>query len=193
MVQDNKITPTLTLAQLYDAQKQYFDAFIIYNKLYQASPNEDLKDRRDAVEKKIFADMSLKYNDTTNIIFSAEDKEKFKIIPEQNHISFKQAMSEERLETTEFIEEEFEEDEYNLDTAEEIEMEYPDAPALPEIPKIEAGKVTYRPPSDDSEIINLTISELSQYIIKKVSKDKKLSDLTLKEIKEIKSLFRDLM
>jgi len=199
MAVDKKITPTLTLAQLYDAQKQYFDAFTIYNKLYQTNPSPDIKDRMEAVEKKIFSDMSLSYNEVIGRIFTEEDKAKFKILPEENHQKLKQAMKEDETETTEFVEEDFEEDENDMSDAEEIEIEYPNIPAYQaEVPISEPNSATFSLDDFDkdtktSDITNFTISELAQFLIKKVNKDKKISDLTLKEIKEIKKLFKEIM
>ena len=199
MSTDKKITPTLTLAQIYDAQKQYFDAYTIYSKLYQSSPSEDLKERMEASEKKIFTDMSFVYNEMTDKIFTDEDKVKFKILPNDNHQNLLDTLQNTETEETSFASDEFEENENDLSDAEEIEEVYPDIPNYQE----ELDNITKIPSTYtfDEELIrdnkppdltNLTLTEFAQHIIKKVKSDKKLSDLTLKEIKEIKNIFKEL-
>jgi len=203
MTTDKKITPTLTLAQIYDAQKQYFDAFTIYNKLYQSNPSEDLKERMEATEKKIFTDMSFVYNETLNMIFTEEDRAKFKILPDENHQNLLESLQNadtEETEETEFAAEDFEENENDMSDAEEIEEVYPDLPNYQEelnnltsIPSQYTFDETLIKDNKTADLTNLTITELAQHIIKKIRTDKKLSDLTLKEIKEIKKIFKELM
>jgi len=199
MSTDKKITPTLTLAQIYDAQKQYFDAYTIYSKLYQSSPSEDLKERMEASEKKIFTDMSFVYNEMTDKIFTDEDKVKFKILPNDNHQNLLETLQNTETEETSFATDEFEENENDLSDAEEIEEVYPDIPNYQE----ELDNITKIPSTYtfDEELIrdnkpadltNLTLTEFTQHIIKKVKTDKKLSYLTLIEINEIKNIFKEL-
>ena len=200
MSTDKKITPTLTLAQIYDAQKQYFDAFTIYNKLYQSNPSDDLKERMEATEKKIFTDMSFVYNETLNKIFTEEDRAKFKILPDENHQNLLESLQNADTEETEFAAEDFEENENDMSDAEEIEEVYPDLPNYQEelnnltsIPSQYTFDETLIKDNKTADLTNLTITELAQHIIKKIRTDKKLSDLTLKEIKEIKKIFKELM
>jgi len=199
MSTDKKITPTLTLAQIYDAQKQYFDAYTIYSKLYQSSPSEDLKERKEASEKKIFTDMSFVYNEILSSIFTEADRVKFKILPDENHQNLLETLQNTETDETAFVADEFDENENDLSDAEEIEDIYPDIPNYQaELDNITKIPTTY---TFDEELIrdikppdltNLTLSEFAQHIIKKVKSDKKLSDLTLKEIKEIKNIFKEL-
>ena len=198
MASDKKITPTLTLAQLYDAQRQYFDAYIIYKKLYTASPSDDLKDRMATVERKIFSDLNLNYEDVISHIFTKEDLNKFKIVPTNNYQNLKQALSDEPVEPIEFVDTEIEEEENSSAEVEDIEIEYPGAPVYPNEKDDRSHKET-KPYNleeiydvNTPDLSNLTISELSQHIIKKINQDKKILDLTLKEVKEIKTLIKDL-
>jgi len=201
MATDKKITPTLTLAQIYDAQKQYFDAFTIYSKLYQSNPSEDLKERMEATEKKIFTDMSFVYNELIDKIFTEEDRVKFKVLPHENHESLLNALLHTETDETEFAEDDFEENEDDLSDAEEIEIIYPNVPNYQEelnnITKINTPQYTLNEESitdnKSNDLMNLTLSELAQYIIKNINKDKRISDLTFKEIKEIKNILLDLM
>ena len=118
MAIEKKITPTMTLAHLYEAQKQYFDAFTLYNILYKNNPNDEVLEKLKAVEKKIFSDLSLEYNKVINQIFSEEDKEKFRLLPDMNFQNFKEAMEKDNFEPVVFQTEEFEEP-----NEEEMELE----------------------------------------------------------------------
>jgi len=201
MATDKQITPTLTLAQIYDAQKQYFDAFTIYSKLYQSNPSEDIKEKMEATEKKIFTDMSFVYNELIDKIFTEEDRVKFKVLPNENHENLLNALLHTETDETEFAEDDFEENEDDLSDAEEIEIIYPNVPNYQEelnnITKINTPQYTLNEESitdnKSNDLMNLTLSELAQYIIKNINKDKRISDLTFKEIKEIKNILLDLM
>ena len=189
MAVDKKINPTLTLAQLYDAQKQFFDSFIIYQQLYQQNPTEDLKNRLQNAHDKIFTDNSLSYNDITNTIFNEEDKIYFKLIPDTQYKEYKKAIHQIENDEIEFTDEDFDEDELEMEGAEQIESEFiPDKPA--DRPKIESIK---QEQSNDNNFLYYTISEFSEYIISKLGSDKKLSMITLSELKEIKLLFKDIL
>ena len=201
MATDKKITPTLTLAQIYDAQKQYFDAFTIYSKLYQSNPSEDIKEKMEATEKKIFTDMSFVYNELIDKIFTEEDRVKFKVLPHENHENLVNALLHTETDETEFASDDFEENENDLSDAEEIEDIYPNLPNYQEelnnITKINTPQYTLKEDSivdnKSKDLMNFTISEFAQYIIKNINKDKRISDLTFKEIKEIKNILLDLM
>jgi hypothetical protein len=238
-----KITPTLTLAQLYESQKQYFDAFTVYSKLFSTNPTEEIKDRMETLESKIFSDNSMQYNDLISQIFSEEDKKKLKLLPEEQYNSYKKRMESVDEEAIEFIPDDFEENENDMSEAEEIEVKYLDENPTPELPpmptilkvntndfyKVSENKIEdtqnqnniVMPPlhqklettdfdslliditnikthvlktkvSNENEILNLTISEFAKFIIDRVNKDKKIADLTLLEIKEIRRLLRDI-
>ena len=199
---EKKITPTLTLAQLYEAQKQYFDAFTIYNILYQSNPSEEILNKKNSVEKRIFNDSNLEYNKIIDLIFTLKDKENFKILPSSKFSNFKEAMENDNYEIIVFEPDEFVEqpeedyeteeisDEYktsNLMASEEHHLELEHHVAKTRLHRThEKNKTT-----DEKNLMNLTISEFSDYLIKKLNKDKKISELTLKEIKEIKHILQD--
>jgi len=211
MTLEKKITPTMTLAQLYEAQKQYFDAFTLYNMLYRANPNEEILSRMKTIEKKIFSDMSLEYNKITEQIFTETDKEKFRLIPEANFQNFKMAMDKENFEPIVFQTEEFEEPAEEDFEAEPIEEEYIvtkskteklDDQILSDIietPTIKNDRNTKKTGSKSSakkketDLLNMTITEFSTHLINLLKKDKKISELTLKEIKKIKKILIDLL
>ncbi|MCL2064141.1 MAG: hypothetical protein FWG98_07195 [Candidatus Cloacimonetes bacterium] len=221
---EKKITPTLTLAQLYEAQKQYFDAFTLYSILYRANPNDEILVKKRSVEKKIFTDQSLEYNKLINQIFTAEDKEKFRLLPESNFQNFKSAMEQDYFEPIVFQEEEFDEPPEEDNEKEEVDIEdsyfgkkpkiadvtyiddliYDDIIDLTALKNEELREKATKTisstqinlpqiSSDSDDLLDMTISAFSSHLIKKIGSDKKISDLTLKEIKEIKSVFKDFL
>ena len=205
---EKKITPTVTLAQLYEAQKQYFDAFTIYNILYRNNPTDDILTRKNAIEKKIFNDSNLEYNPLIDKIFSIEDKERFKILPATNFQTLKQAIENDNFEIIVFEPDEFteppEDDYENEHLVEEytnknvtITSDLIDANQTSHVqhtPKSKLHRTNEKTKSnDDKNLMNLTISEFSKYIIKHINKDKKISELTLKEIKDIKQILSELL
>ena len=261
----------MTLAQLYEAQKQYFDAFTLYSILYKTNPNDDVLARKQSIEKKIFTDQSLEYNNIINKIFTAEDKEKFRLLPDTNYQSLQDAMEQAHFEPIVFQDEEFDEP-----PEEEIEKEEVEDAYFGKKPKIEGvtyvddlifddiltiplktNNINIVNPSptpecleslhegiqdtninsqisnlksekelqdtntksqitnhksqispllyqaerssalrwgqnEDADLIEMTLSRFSQYIIDTIGEDKKISELSLKEIKKIKSILQEL-
>lgn len=72
---------TLTLAKLYESQNQILDAFLVYEKLYRKSPDEDLNEKIIDLRKKIFSGNNDSYDHLINNLFSDEEKAEFKILP----------------------------------------------------------------------------------------------------------------
>jgi hypothetical protein len=204
---ESKINPTITLAQLYEVQKQYFDAYNIYSLLYLKSPTADLKARLEASERKMFTELDMEYNKTTNFIFSKEDLMKFRMLPDPNYKVLKQPPTTSPLEPTEFVAEEFPENENDTSEAEEIVVPYtgiteqtvtpkvveakdPHKVDLPDFSKILVAtenqiQETLNSIPDIKDATELTISQFAALIIKKLTDDKKMSELTLKDLKLI--------
>lgn len=194
MAGEKKINPTMTLAQLYDAQKQYFDSFLIYSQLYSDNPNEDLKDRLDKAQQKIFSDTSLEYSDIISKIFNESDKQFFKIIPAKQFEEYKSAVLNQEADEIDIVEEDFDETPLEMEGAEEIEEEFKlddfDDEEYPKVDKLPVKKDTI---IELDKIFDLSVSDLSKHIIDLLGKDKKISDITLSEFIKIKSLFKDLI
>ena len=217
---EKKITPTLTLAHLYESQKQYFDAFTIYNLLYRNNQNVDILDKMKAVEKKIFHDMSLDYNSITQQIFTDDDREKFRILPEVNFTNLKDALeNKDDEEPIVFKEEEFlepDEDLFELETIEDYTPEIPintkDTDDLNNLYLNQDTETIYPIPTPNpipihktenivqnlnpehlNDLSSLTLSEFANYLINVIKNDKRIADLTLKEIKEIKNILTNLI
>ena len=188
MAIDNSISPTLTLAQLYEAQKLYMDAFVIYSKLYNNNPTDDLKEKIHAVEVKMFQDDNIEYNNIVNIIFEQTEKEKFRILPDQNYQNIKNSTKNKDFDPIEFIEEEIPENEQEYSEMEEIEIEYPGYPneQLNSSPSSESFIPS--PPKtspQNHKSLDYTITEFAQIAVNLVGKNKKISDLTIADLKLI--------
>jgi hypothetical protein len=193
---NNKIPPTITLAQLYEAQQQYFDAYMIYKKIYENNADESILERMEKSKSKIFIDPNMQYHAIIESIFTPEDKALFKILPDENYLDYQKSLKDE-VEETEFVEEEFEEDEYDMSEAEEIEEIY-NPTDLPPFEEFTTGL----PETDDSvenhfsdlsvlDSINesksnaLSISDFCMYLNKTFGSDKKVADLTLSDLLKI--------
>jgi hypothetical protein len=188
-------------------QKQYFDAYNIYSLLYLKSPTADLKARLEASERKMFTELDMEYNKNTNFIFSKEDLMKFRILPDQSYKVLKQPPTTSPLEPTEFIADEFPENENEDAESEEIvkpytgvaeetakpkaiDVEPPHKVDLPDFTKIIVAtenqiKETINSIPENKEASEMTISQFAALITKKLSEDKKMSELTLKDMKMI--------
>lgn len=120
-MEQNKIAPTITLAQLYEAQHLYFDAIAIYRKLYEINPTQDITDRIESLQSKLFSDENLIYNMITQQVFSREELAYFKIIPADKYELFTQSEAIDTQKEIELIEEDFEENEFDMTDAEDVE------------------------------------------------------------------------
>ena len=76
-----EITPTLTLAKLYEAQYELVDAVNIYSKLNEKMQLDELKTKIDDLTKIIFENINRNYKKEITRIFSAEELRYFRIIP----------------------------------------------------------------------------------------------------------------
>jgi hypothetical protein len=124
MTEENNITPTLTLAQLYEAQKQFFDVYAIYKKLYEINSSEDVKTKLENIENKIFNDPNVEYNNLISQIFSVDERKLFRIITGKYYEEYEESMKPENREPIEFLKNEFIEDENDLTDAEVITDEF---------------------------------------------------------------------
>ncbi len=183
----NKIAPTLTLAQLYEAQQQYFDAFMIYRKLYETNQNDEILSRLDRSKTKIFTDTNVIYHDLINKIFSFQDREMFRILPQKNYDNL--LVDSEPVEEPIFEDVEFEEDEYDMSEAEDLEQIY--SPSnLPDFDEFQSEMekqkeyISNNFDFTDNPLSKnvLMVSELSDFIVRQLGKDKSISDLTFSEL-----------
>ncbi|MDD3500992.1 MAG: hypothetical protein PHE19_01015, partial [Candidatus Cloacimonetes bacterium] len=106
----NKIAPTLTLAQLYETQKQYFDAYLSYKFIYDSNADDMILEKMEKSKSRIFEDPALQYNEIINTLFTVEDKTLFRVLPEKLYDNYLKSF-EDKVEEQVFVAEEFEEDE----------------------------------------------------------------------------------
>jgi len=182
------ITPTLTLAQLYETQKEYFGAYAIYSLMYKENPSDDIGERLKAVEEKMFSHHNLVYDQRLDLILTPAEKEMFRILPEVNYLHLKKSLQNippiPREDPEEF--EEIEEESEEIDI-EFIPQSYPEGERDDKImqtinnltDKKKAVSASPRAGIFNSE---LTIAELYHQIIDLFGSDKKISELTLQEI-----------
>lgn len=200
MTTKSKIPPTITLAQLYEAQQQFFDAYLIYKKILENNPDEEIEERMIQAKKRIFIDSNLHYQEITNLIFNKEDKEYFQIIPDENYQNFVNAQNE-GVDEPEFIAEDFEEDENDMSDAEELEEIY-NPSNLPPFEDFTSDQNTEDttlnfsqenpfqdpvPPQAKLKSLNssMTVSDLSHFMLEALDPNKKITDLTLADIFKI--------
>jgi hypothetical protein len=271
MLSEKNITPTLTLAKLYEAQKQYFDVYTIYKKLYQISPTEDIKERMENIQGKIFVEKNLIYHELISKILTPEDRATFKILPSQSYQSLVDAMNTDYQQSPEYVEEEeFPEDDIDIATADndeddteftqvdtsatggdtlsptgfetdidyttpatisestldpslatqsdidaemdtetavganiETEIKVDTKPGVkqtgfvpPPAKKIISTTVAskkHKPTATDPKMDDMTIAGFSKYLRENFDKNKKISELTISEFREIKKIFFDLL
>jgi len=84
----DEITPTLTLAKLYETQNELIDAVNIYFKLNKNQNSQELEKKIQQLTDIIFENINRNYDSTISRIFTKEELRYFKIIPGSNvHIA----------------------------------------------------------------------------------------------------------
>lgn len=89
--------PTLTLAQLFEAQNQLIDAYVIYSHVYKHTPSDQLQQKINQLEETIFEKAASSYDQMTSLLFTDEEKRAFRILPTEAYsayISAKQDIAE---------------------------------------------------------------------------------------------------
>ncbi|HPY95577.1 MAG TPA: hypothetical protein PL063_00030 [Candidatus Cloacimonadota bacterium] len=189
---NNKIAPTITLAQLYEAQQQYFDAYLTYKKIYDNNNDELIFEKMNTAERKIFEEPTLKYHHLVQGIFSANDLSLFKILPKELYENYQKSLAD-IIEEVEFIEEEFEENENDMTEAEEIELVYePEGPieTIAEIPTKDISTPIFKESIDMFNInsiakINkspMSVADLCSFLTDFLGSDKRVSDISIAEL-----------
>lgn len=83
---ENNITPTITLAKLYESQNQFIDAIQIYTKLLELNPSDEIKTKVETLTNKIYTLIVKNYNRQINTIFSKFELKYFKILPNKEFL-----------------------------------------------------------------------------------------------------------
>lgn len=181
----NKIAPTLTLAQLYETQKQYFDAYLSYKFIYDSNADDMILEKMEKSKSRIFEDPALQYNEIINTLFTVEDKTLFRVLPEKLYDNYLKSF-EDKVEEQVFVAEEFEEDENDMSEAETLELVY-EPNNITEV--IEEASKT----NDNSDIFDIkeitkveksltTIADFCKFLTEHFGDKKIISDINLAEL-----------
>ncbi|HOE92067.1 MAG TPA: hypothetical protein PLV22_08835 [Candidatus Cloacimonadota bacterium] len=185
---NNKIAPTITLAQLYEAQQQYFDAYLTYKKIYDNNNDELIFEKMNTSKRKIFEEPTLKYHYLVQGIFSANDLSQFKILPQELYENYQKSLTD-TIEEVEFIDEEFEENENDMTEAEEIELAY-EPETIVEAPAKDINTPIFKESIDMFNInsiakINkspMSVADLCSFLTDFLGSDKRVSDISIAEL-----------
>lgn len=205
IIKKESIAPTLTLAQLYDSQNQLFNALHIYNKLLGIGDDSEINQRINGIYEKLVNKEFDNYQGFLKQIFSKEDLVKFRILTDNQHLEYVKSIQE--------LESENEDNENEKDEEISSEVEVAPVEVKPEvvepqvvepkkdteteeevIPEKIAEKQVEEPNviSKDSGFSweEMKLGDLMDFISLKIDKNRTLSSISLKDIKEIIDVFR---
>ncbi len=157
---NEKVLPTITLARLYESQKQLIHALVVYKSINGLEHSEDLILKIEELKDAIFSGNSSDYPDSVKLLFSIKERKHLNILPHNQVLTYNDAIAR-----------------YHSDPTAQIEL-----PLQEDIPETDSQDQKII-----KEILSfmdtLKSTELSD--INKITSDKKLQDLTLGEIKKI--------
>ncbi|MBN1326841.1 MAG: hypothetical protein JW996_02695 [Candidatus Cloacimonetes bacterium] len=122
---DSNITPTYTLAQLFETQNQLIDALIIYQKLNKLDSSLENEKKIEELIEKIFSNIKEEYNPVIDLVFTAEEKRHFRILPHSEFIALTKASDENQEDFSETMNniDELSEEEILKDIGKDIDLE----------------------------------------------------------------------
>lgn len=85
------ISLTATLAELYEAQKHYYAAYIVYWYLYLTQQKEEFSEKLNDIKKTIFASNDTSYDSLIGDIFSDEEIQELGILPKTMYKDYETA------------------------------------------------------------------------------------------------------
>ena len=91
-----KSVPTITLAELYESQNHLMDALLIYKYLKKENPSEEIKEKIDKLENKIFSEIESQYLSVIQKIFTPEERKFFEILPHTQFLEFKKIVEQDK-------------------------------------------------------------------------------------------------
>ncbi|MBC8384989.1 MAG: hypothetical protein H8E57_05680 [Candidatus Cloacimonetes bacterium] len=86
------ISPTITLANIYESQNQFIDALVIYKFLQEINPSNNFTAKIENLSNRIFDEKKLKNLEIIDKIFSYEEKKYFKILNHEQYQNYKEAV-----------------------------------------------------------------------------------------------------
>ncbi len=177
MAPSKSLAPTLTLAQLYESQNQLFDALAVYRKLHAERGDEEILEKLESVQEKILSDEKLHYNSRITEIFSADERKRLKIIPQDRFERLQESMRQQNEDDEELA---VESDEELAPQARKAflegsyeEEESPEPVAAPSIPEITGG------------VMSMRIADFADRTVKILGGNRKLQEITLGDLLKI--------
>lgn len=171
-----EVGPTLTLAQLYESQNQYYDALAIYEKLYSQRKDPQILERLERVRKRLLGEMSAIHDQLMEVIFTLAEMEKFRIIPEEKFKRYVESIAQDKKKEEERIALEDQ-----IDSVEESSQNPHSEISLSDGITLEDG-------GEEAVGVNwleLSTGDFLRRMESVVGRDRKLSSLTLGEILRI--------
>lgn len=87
------ITPTLTLASIYEQQGQSLDALAVLEAIYRLNPTTELAERIELLGRKILRDNNYPYDPLIAQIFTTRERDYFKIVPHESYVNWQKAVA----------------------------------------------------------------------------------------------------
>ncbi|MCD4797265.1 MAG: hypothetical protein K8R49_08895, partial [Candidatus Cloacimonetes bacterium] len=97
---NDKIVPTITLAELYESQEQLLDALVIYQDLMKKEHSDKIQKKVDELKEKVFNDSSFEYSHLIDKIFNIEEKKRLKVLPHEQYETFNESLKHHKNEET---------------------------------------------------------------------------------------------
>jgi hypothetical protein len=85
------ISLTATIAELYETQKHYYAAYIVYWFLYQTEKREEYRTKLDEIREKIYKDNELNFDPLISELFSEKEVQDLGILPKSLYKQFAEA------------------------------------------------------------------------------------------------------
>lgn len=174
--QGKLLAPTITLASIYEAQKQYFDSFLIYSDIKINNPDENVDDKIDALIGKVFEENNLHYLSVIDSIFSKEELKYFRILTKDKFSSYLKAKEKKK------------DDEKDVTKVDSEETDEPGAEVEFKLEEADSEKELKTEKKENSLpdfLADIKVSDLIEILSQLDNKDKKISDLSLKDVFEI--------
>ncbi len=156
---NDKIVPTITLAELYESQEQLLDALVIYQDLMKKKPSDKIQKKIDELKEKVFNDSSFEYSHLIDKIFNIEEKKRLKVLPHKQYVTFNESLKHYKNEET--YPEEMMEEKTGLSEQPETQEPEPEDKTLeqPVEPEEKPEKSDTPPIQDKEEITEESIEE----------------------------------
>jgi len=169
-------TPTLTLAKLYEEQNQFYDALAAYELISQHDASPAVRQKVESLQARILGDTNLKYDARIEQLFSPEELAYLKIL---NHAGFEN-LARAQQQIRQGVE-----DVLVFDDDETLPNVLSPADELQQMLQEIDHKAVKQPDQAAKKNSEPTVGELAVELIRRYGKEKKLSDLSMKEFMQL--------